>query len=76
MDDTGSYITNDDCRNIENTVNDWIEQGNSDPEKHDAMQNKVKGAVSILNKIDNIKVSTTRNNKDDDIQEIGLQAMY
>lgn len=73
--DTGSYITNDDCRDIENTVNEWIEQGNNNPDKHDMMQNKVKGAICILNKIDNIKVSITRINGDA-IEKMNIQTLY
>lgn len=72
--DTGSYITNDDCRDIENTVNEWIEQGNNNPDKHDMMQNKVKGAICILNKIDNIKVSITR--VGDIIEKINIHQLY
>lgn len=73
--DTGSYITNDDCRDIENTVNEWIEQGNNDPNKNDMMQNKVKGAIAILNRIDNIKVSITRIDGDV-IEKMNLQTLY
>lgn len=72
---TASCITREDCLDIENTINEWIEEGKNDSKKHDIMQNKVKGAVSILHKMDNVKVSLMRNNKDTDIDKIQLQTI-
>lgn len=55
-----SFLSKDDCVDIDNTLQEWLNEIKTNPDKAEKIQHKLSGAISILNKIDNIRLDIRR----------------
>ncbi len=56
-----SFLSQADCIDIEYKLQEWINEGrSSDIDKNVTIQHRINGAISILNKIDNISLDIKR----------------
>lgn len=67
-----SFISNADCIDIEYKIKEWIDEIKNNPDKNIEIQHRIGGAISILNKIDNISLDIKRD-KHNNVQDIHIK---